>query len=593
MRIVSKFSYTLIMTALLALAASGLSAQSVLVRAEAKPSVVMVGESSSYSIRFLNTTSIPNLNTPRVEGLDFSNTPGTSSYQQIINGRVSVETEVSWQFRPTRLGTFTIPGRVISIGGEDIQIPDVEVQAVPMDEETRSRALIVLQMPDPPYYVGQALPARFNMMVRRDLNLTNVARPVSSSENFQHTDFDNNPQRANLQYKGNSYTGLIWDILITPIKAGPGELRFSQEVAVSVVTPDERFPSIFTMSRTRTEALTIFSEPLETEILPLPTEGRPDSFRDAIGDFTVKADYSTLELMVGEPITLTITIKGEGNFDRISPPEIPEWDNWRVYPPKISFEAEDATGFTGRKSFEYILIPQSEEITEIPAIAYATFNPADGEYRTMQLEARPVEVKPSDKPVDSTPITFSVGAGNDEETEQVPEKILPLKPGPGQLVPVGSVFWKEPLFWLCNALGLVVLGALALWNRRRRRLETDSRLARRHAGSRKVRQALQAAQEASGQGQAEDFLRNARFAIQESLCHLSRKPLEANTLVTSDCLAIMKDNNLADDLVIRIEKLLYAADAAQFAGARFDTPQLEDLNKDLASAITELNRISK
>jgi len=593
MRLVSKFSYTLIMTALLAVAASGLRAQSVLVRAEAKPSVVMVGESSSYSIRFLNTTSIPNLNTPRVEGLDFGSTPSTSSYQQIINGRVSVETEVSWPFRPTRLGTFTIPGRVITVGGENIQIPDVEVQAVPMDEETKSRALIVLQMPEPPYYVGQALPAKLNMLVRRDLNLTNALLPVSNSENFQHSDFGKNPQRANLQYKGNSYNGMIWDILITPIKAGPGELRFSQEVAVSVVTPDERFPSIFTMSRTRTEALTIFSEPLETDILPLPAEGRPDSFRDAIGDFTVSADYSTLDLMVGEPITLTITISGEGNFDRISPPEIPEWENWRVYPPKISFEAGDTIGYSGKKSFEFILIPQSEKITEIPAIAYSTFNPADGKYRTTELEARPVEVKPSDKPVESTPMSFSVGAADNEETDKVPEKILPLKPSAGNLVPVGSVLWKEPVFWICNALALVALTALAFWNRRKRRLQTDARLARRLAGSRKVRQALQEAQQAAREGQTGHFLRQARFAIQESLCHLSRRPLEAKTLVSSDCLAIMKDNNLADDLVNRIEKLLSAADAAEFAGARFDPAQLEELNSDLNSAITELTRISK
>ena len=138
MRFVSRFLYIFTIFSIIGMAVN-LSGQTVLVRAEADPSVVMVGQTANYSIRFLNTDSIPNLNTPRVEGLDFTSTPSTSSYQQMINGRVSVETEISWPFRPTRIGSFTIPGRTIEIRGEVIRIPDVQVQCVPMDEETESQ----------------------------------------------------------------------------------------------------------------------------------------------------------------------------------------------------------------------------------------------------------------------------------------------------------------------------------------------------------------------------------------------------------------------------------------------------------------------
>ncbi|HSH09131.1 MAG TPA: BatD family protein [Oceanipulchritudo sp.] len=592
MRVVSIFHTFIFLTTLLASLPGAVSAQTVLVRAEAKPSVIMVGESSSYSIRFLNTSSIPKLNTPRVEGLDFSDTPNTSTYQQIINGRASVETELSWQFRPTRTGNFTIPGRSITIGGENIRIPDVEVQAVPMDEETKSRALIVVQLPDPPYYVGQAIPARYNMLVSRDLNLTNVSRPASEGDAFQHSPFDNNPERANVQYNGRAYSALVWDILLTPIKAGPAELRFSQDLAVQINSPDRRFPSVFMMSQTRTEAFAIFSDPLVTDILPLPTKDKPDSFSDAIGQFEVKADYSTSDLMVGEPFTLTITMEGQGNFERISPPALPEWENWRIYPPKITFEPSDNRGYAGRKSFEYILIPQSTSITEIPAISYSTFDPEKTTYQTTIIEARPVEVKPSNKPADSSPILFSLGEQG-EQTKRIPEKILPIRPEPGILVPSHTVLWQESRFWTLNGLAALILAAAAAWQFRRKRLENNVHLARRHSGSRKVRQALQAANAASKAGDAAGFLKAARFAIQESLCHLAKKPLEAKTLVTSDCLDIMRSENVPDNLKSLVEEILTAADACQFAGVTYSNDQVQEMQRNLTSAITELNRIIK
>lgn len=591
MHFVLKTHYILLIVSTL-LYGSAIQAQTVLARAQADPSVVMLGDASTYSIRFLNAESIPNFNTPRVDGLEFDSTPSTSSYRQIINGRVSIETELSWSFRPTRTGTFTIPGRAVKVQDEEIRIPDVEVRSIPMDEETKSRALLIIEMPTPPFYVGQSLPARVNLLGRRDLSISPRNFPQCESEAFQHTEFSNSPRRGTVQYNGRSYNAIVWDILITPIKSGPTELSFRQDLALQVVTRDSRFPSIFNMSSSRTEPITVMSDTLETEILPLPDPANPDSFTGAIGSFEVSRVLSDTELTVGEPVTLTLSIKGEGNFERIGPPELPEWEGWRLYPPKVDFTPDGESGFSGTKSFEFILIPQSIELTEVPGFTYSTFDPETGAYSSSDLETIPIRVSPSENPVE-TGAYLPAGDSSAPERDRIPEKVLPLKPDIGHYEPSRHPLWARPVYWLTNgAIGIVLL-TFALWQLRRKRLRTDNRLARRHAGSRQVRKALQKAQTAAKAGDPDVFHPAARYALQECICHLSNKPLEAKTLVTSDCLHILNSNNLNESVISSVQNLLGKADAFQFAGATFDKPQLQDLSRELASAISELVRAAR
>lgn len=570
---------------------ASLQGQSVLARAEVNPSAVMVGESAVYSIRFLNASSVPDLNTPRVDGLDFNPTPSTRNLRQFINGRMSSEIELSWTFRPVREGTFVIPGRTVRIGGQDIEISAVELRAVPLSEEARSRALLRLEIPEPPYYVGQALPARLSLLVRRDLDLTNVAFPESTGDSFLHSEFDKNPARGTVRLQGRLYNVLSWEILITPIKSGTAELRFSQEIGIQVPSPDDPFQGLFSMSRRRSESYQVFTDPISTNVLPLPEEGRPERYGDAIGSFEAEASLAGTDLQVGEPVTFVITLTGKGNFERIAPPEIPEWENWRVYPPKVAFSPSDAIGFEGAKSFEYILIPQSADITEIPEFSYSTFDPEAGTYRTTSFGPIPVQVKPSDKPLDSG-LFLPESEGRDGlEQPAVPRRILPLRTKPGTLIPAGSVLWQNPRFWIVNLLSGLLLLLCARGLHYRRRLEDDEALARRLSGNRKIRKALQQAGAAAASGNGAAFLEAARFALQERIAHLSSRNPEAKTLVTSDCLNILSERNVPDSLKSRIDELLNAADACQFAGALPAKSELAAMHKELINAISELSRL--
>jgi hypothetical protein len=588
---VPRFNLALLALAAAQLASATLGGAEVSAVAEVSSPAVMVGESAEYTVTFRNTTRIPNMHTPRVEGIDFSDSMSTSSYRQIINGRITTETRASWSFRATRTGAFTVPGRTVRIDGQDVAIPPVRFEAVPMDEETRSRAFLRLEIPDGPFYVGQAVPARIGLYIRSDISVSNISFPQRVGDAFLNSPFDNNPQRGRTRIEGRVHEAFVWDFILNPIKSGATELRFSQDLVVQISSPDDRFPSIFSMSRSRSEPLTVFSDTLQIEVLSLPESTRPDAFHGAIGDFTITADLSSRELRVGEPITLTLSVEGAGNFDRIGPPQIPDWENWRLYPPKTEFVPSDARGLTGRKSFEYILIPQSPEITEVPELAYASFDPQSGQYQTTRIEPVPVNVQAAAIP-DSGGQLFLDPADAASGQRRVPDALLPIRANPGRLLGHESG-WRHPSFWSIQLLAAGLLLGLRLWQGRRRRLSSDQRLARRHVGGRKVRKQLQQARAAAQAGDPAPFYAALRAAVQERVSHFSASPVEAKTLVSSDCLDILSRCNLPDGTLDMCTRLLNAADSHQFAGAKPAPDKLARDLDELSTLISDLNRLQK
>ena len=60
----------------------------------------------------------------------------------------------------------------------------------------------------------------------------------------------------------------------------------------------------------------ITSDPVALEVKPLPPNA-PPSFSGAIGIFTMATDAKPKSVQVGDPITVTTTISGRGNFDRV------------------------------------------------------------------------------------------------------------------------------------------------------------------------------------------------------------------------------------------------------------------------------------
>ena len=126
----------------------------------------------------------------------------------------------------------------------------------------------------------------------------------------------------------------------------------------------------------------ISSDPVALEVKPLPPNA-PSSFSGAIGSFTMATDAKPKSVQVGDPITVTTTISGRGNFDRVNAPLLEDERGWHKYPPSSKFKQDDEVGISGIKTFEMVVSP-NENKQSLPVLAFSYFDPAKEQYVTLQ-----------------------------------------------------------------------------------------------------------------------------------------------------------------------------------------------------------------
>ena len=205
----------------------------------------------------------------------------------------------------------------------------------------------------------------------------------------------------------------------------------------------------------------ILSPALTIEVLPLPGEGRPAGFSpNNVGRFTIAAAVDRTELAANEPVTLRVTIAGEGNVTFVDPGPWPEIAGVRRYEPKVDTELRKGTSLGGERRYEFLLIPERGGTLEIPAHELAFFDPATARYEVARTE----------------PIVLTVAGGEaappppEPTPEPEGERLSPLVLGAALPRHTPRDRWLTEDRWLWGMLAVPMLaatglGGAALWRR--------------------------------------------------------------------------------------------------------------------------------
>lgn len=130
------------------------------------------------------------------------------------------------------------------------------------------------------------------------------------------------------------------------------------------------------------------SAPLALEVAPFPVEGRPASFVNALGKFTLAVEASPRELVAGEKLQLVLTITGRGNLARLAPPRLDGFEGLHLLG-----STEERTSETRTLRCEFVA--ESPRAREIPAIALDYFDPEARAYGRASTRPLPLKVKAS------------------------------------------------------------------------------------------------------------------------------------------------------------------------------------------------------
>jgi hypothetical protein len=256
----------------------------------------------------------------------------------------------------------------------------------------------------------------------------------------------------------------------------PGRLTIGPaalECRVQDFMSGDPFSSFFEDFFSSNRPVTLRSDPLAISILPLPESGRPLHFKGDVGRYEITAALDKSEAQVHEPVTLTVTVSGEGNIKSISGPALPPLSGFKTYETLSSLNISKADyRVQGSKVFKTVLKPDVSGRLEVPPISFSYFDPRAKSYKTTSTSALALKVLPGSG--GEPPAAASFPGAATEGVKVIGQDIRFIKSG-GRLAPWKKEITRTPAF---AALHLLPgLGFLSLWGfqRYRRRLSADPR----------------------------------------------------------------------------------------------------------------------
>jgi hypothetical protein len=257
-------------------------------------------------------------------------------------------------------------------------------------------------------------------------------------------------------------------------------------------------------SRAEIRQTELHPPPLTVRVLALPEAGRPAGFTGAVGSYSFTAGVRPAAVAAGEPVTLTLEIRGRGNIGSLAAPQVSAGDRFKAYEPKLLRKELSEDGSGGRLVFEQTLVPRSTASTPLPAVSFGYFDPERRSYQEIVRGPFPLEVRPgahTGTPVAELPAVTPVAA-----KPRIPAAIAPLKPEPSVWLAIPARPWDASRWFLALQLvPLAVAVALFFAMRRREELARDVGKARKQLAPGAGRSGIEAARQALREGDAVRF----------------------------------------------------------------------------------------
>ncbi|MEO7099896.1 MAG: BatD family protein [Luteolibacter sp.] len=489
---------------------------------------------------------------------------GQSQQIQMMNGRTTVSVVYNYVVGSQTAGEYQIPAIDVTVDGQKFSTQPLKLKVL-ADNASQPPAGMQNQPANPSakqdttpnedqfgfltvepatndrkyVYVGEIAPVRIRAWIPADARaqLRSGIQPEGKAFTLRHV--SQQPQQTEEIKDGKRYLVVTWYGGISATKAGsyPASLSLQATVAVRDESAlktrrrtggpfdDPFFDSVMDQMNGRyiQKDVTLTSRDQELEVRPLPTEGRPENFTGAVGEFKLDAANIPSEWHTGDPQQVTVGVSGQGNFALMKAPDLTPAENWKSYKAKDEFTAGDEASFSGTKNFQFSAVPRKGGAQDV-GLTFSYFDPTVGQYKTLASPMKKIQVAGADlvEEKKETP------ASQPEQAKKPTDNLISQKStntASRSLVPLVS----KPSFIALLGLagGLAVLGRLLAFYRKR--LSDPKRLA--HAAMEKAtREALHAAGERAAAGDAAGFFAAARLAIQQRLGALWNQPAQAITL---------------------------------------------------------------
>ena len=437
---------------------------------------------------------------------------------------------------PEEEGAYVIPSFNIRFSAKIVKIPEITLNVSNKTGFKRNtQAHAELSLPQRTFYVGERIPGVVHLIGSEQETITGNMGLECEAEGF--TFYMNGPPK-------NLENGMDLRFELTPTRIGTGEIILNGSMFIQ-----NNQASFLNSGRDRPYA---FRQRFTVE--HVPEDGRPADWTGGIGIFTAESVHvSNSRPEVGEPIKLTAVLAGEGNLERILPPEIVGGDAWEILPAN-----ERRRRAEEERMFVYSLIPRLPGKLNTPVIKFSAFNPATKQFTRIEFPTQVVTVT-GNAPTKVDIVTIDPAAPTNTPTKvKLSELAMPdvaTKTGVKSIVPLAA----SRSFWATNSLLGVSTVVLLIFSFVSAYLFLHPEIIifyrARQSLAKSIRQAQQAQQSSNATALSQAIVAGLRAGCAALL------KAEAHALTQSDVRRVLPDADASC-----LDRLFRHADGSKFGG---------------------------
>jgi uncharacterized membrane protein len=568
-----------------------MSGQEVSFRASSK-NVVRIGE--RFQLVYTVNAEGQNFRGPDIKGINIVGGPSTSqsSSIQIIQGQVtrSVENSYTYILQAGEEGIFDIPPARITVDGKTYESNALKVQVVKAAQQQQQggspdpsgqaavqdlsndvfiRAVVNKTSP----YLGEQVIVTYKLYYKINISGLEFTKEPSYRGFWMNDllkDRRNFPQYQET-YKGNQYqVAEVKKIALFPQQSGKltippleGRCKGQVRAAAQRRTGDPFFDSFFNdpfFNRFQTIDIPLESNSLTIDVKPLPTSGKPADFSGAVGQFEFATSIDKTELKANEAINLQFTINGTGNVELIDKINVKFPPGFEVYDPKVSKNIQiSPNGISGRKTFEYLLIPRNHGDFRIEPVSFTFFDLSKQSYQTLKSPGFDISVAKGEGT--ATDLVFS--GRNQASIQYLGSDIRYIRTTNPALVPVGNFFFGSDIFYLLIALPFLMFILFILIWKKELKKRSNIALMRNRKATRVARKRMKKAELYMKENQKELFFIEVSHALWGYLSDKFSIPLAS--LSMDSVTETLTHKELKPEIIEQFTETLNHCEYARFA----------------------------
>ena len=442
-----------------------------------------LGLNERFRVDFVMNQNGDNFSPPKFENFQIIGGPNQSIKTSYVNGERNFSKTYSYFLKPLKKGRLKISQASIEIDNEiykslpievlitdSVKQPSDAVTQYYNDDDIELRALISKGSP----FLNEPITVVYKLYYKAPINISDARE----TETPKFKDFWSQtikiPQLKVQRevYKGQNYNVVEWrKVVLYPQRVGELEISpLSLNLVLDVPTDKRDFFGNVIYDQT---SQLISTGMRRINVKNLPSQGKPDSFSGAVGEFEFDVILNKNSLRATESFQAELKVKGSGNLKLFDLPNILVPNSMELFDPeREELISTNLSGMSGSISKLFTIIPRFQGNFPIEEVEFSYFNPETEKYKILKSPRLTIDVY--DGPALSNTIT------NDNSniiTSDDSFRFIKIK---GNLREIkNDIFFESKLFYaLATSPFALLLSLLALTIYRRNRMESSDELIR-------------------------------------------------------------------------------------------------------------------